>query len=741
MAAKATKKATQSSSLDTVILAGMLLLSIVPLLFYSRGVTRAFDLTKSAVLAWMWLLLGSWILLLSLRQGLKWLKTPLLLPVAGYALSLTLSTIFSITPTISFLGVYERQLGLMTQLTVMSLAFLYAGVLNRRDKFNIAVDTIIMVGTLNALVGILQFLGFDPLGFRFSYGTEAFGFMGNPDFFGPVMVITTFMAFGRLLTEAHTDNAWIWGPVFLVQFFSLTLTAQGGMMGLFGGLIVAVLCYFTFANHDDRKKSLGTLWKIGLVALLLFALSLFINQANRTANLVSAVLGSGAGFVLYVLLNTFFLDKRSHPKLWRASLALTVVVAVFLGIGIYVVDTVDPVTIAKYIANTAATRLVLWKHTVFYSLENTLHGRLFGIGIESFRRGFMQYKPLELSQLEPNVNYDDPHNNFLGILAKVGVVGFVFYLWMFVAGAKVMYRLLQSQDADRQKLLYLGLLAALLAYATNLVTIFDMLPSLIMFYVLLGLIMAAHNLHSTDQTEPKPLVKWTVWVAYALLLALGLYNGYYYLNAWKADSQFRYGLGNLQYYDANKDSISDQEQKLRILTSALYYMDQAMKYNPNESYYEINYIKGAQSYWDLTSTSSPNEAKSVAATAIAKAANYEQSTWAPENLNASLGNLYVKMGALNEGIDAYRKAVNWDKHFFSARMNLALLLRYRAQTYLSQKNTMLAKQDYEEAIGHIKHAQLVLKLTNSEDLIALRNQMALIQKTLEEELAGLEKGQ
>jgi len=107
-------------------------------------------LTKSAVFTWLWLVLGSWILFLSLWKDQKWLKTPLLIPIIGYALSLVFSTIFSITPVISFLGVYERQIGLIVQLQAISLAFILAGVVDRKNLLNIVVDTLIVFGTVNA---------------------------------------------------------------------------------------------------------------------------------------------------------------------------------------------------------------------------------------------------------------------------------------------------------------------------------------------------------------------------------------------------------------------------------------------------------------------------------------------------------------------------------------------------------------------------------------------------------------
>ena len=738
--AKKSQRRTSEGPTPVLLVTLSLILLVFPLVFYSRAVTRAFDLTKSAVFTWLWLVLGSWILFLSLWKDQKWLKTPLLIPIIGYALSLVFSTIFSITPVISFLGVYERQIGLIVQLQAISLAFILAGVVDRKNLLNIVVDTLIVFGTVNALVGISQFFGFDPLGFTSGYGTEAFGFMGNPDFFGPVMVITTFLTFGRLLSDLGSDNTWIWLTSFALQFFSLMVTAQGGVMGAFGGLTMGFLTFHTFFTGDDKKKNEKWLYAPLGVALALFVLTLLVFPANRMTDLLSAVLGIGVGLTLWAFINLVFLDRREHAKLWRFS-AILVVVVLAVGIfGVYEIYSLPPVTIAEKLGFTVGTRLVLWKHTIGFSIENTLDGKLFGIGIESFRRGFMPYKPLELSQLEPNVNYDDPHNNFLGVLAKAGIIGFVFYAWIFIAAAGMLYKTLKMAEPKKEKMLIIGIAAALVAYATNLVTIFDMLPSLMMFYALLGLIMASYNIYvrpTEEIKQAKPWVKPTTLIAWAVLLGLSLYNGYYYFNAWKAESYFRSGLGNMRYYESNQASLTD-EQKPQVIASSLYFLDKAMAYNPNESYYAINYLRAASYYWDLTQTASPDEANNVVATAIAKAQQYESTTWAPENLYATMANVYAKVGGLDKSIEYFEKAVNWDHQFYSARMNLAILLSNRAQLYLAQGNKDAARTDLNTALEHIKHAQEVLAITTNEELVKMRDQMASIQKSIESLLASIE---
>jgi len=46
------------------------------------------------------------------------------------------------------LGVYERQIGLIVQLQAISLAFILAGVVDRKNLLNIVVDTLIVLEQL-----------------------------------------------------------------------------------------------------------------------------------------------------------------------------------------------------------------------------------------------------------------------------------------------------------------------------------------------------------------------------------------------------------------------------------------------------------------------------------------------------------------------------------------------------------------------------------------------------------------
>lgn len=57
---------------------------------------------------------------------------------------------------------------------------------------------------------------------------------------------------------------------------------------------------------------------------------------------------------------------------------------------------------------------------------------LTGIGIETYRYAFMSHKSKRLEALDPMTNHDNPHNNYLYVLASFGILGLAAYLWLLL---------------------------------------------------------------------------------------------------------------------------------------------------------------------------------------------------------------------------------------------------------------------------------------------------------------------
>lgn len=72
---------------------------------------------------------------------------------------------------------------------------------------------------------------------------------------------------------------------------------------------------------------------------------------------------------------------------------------------------------------------------------------LFGIGVETYRYAFMSHKGRLLETRDPMTNHDNPHNNYLYVLASFGVLGLVAYLWMLVSAVRLALRFLRRREA------------------------------------------------------------------------------------------------------------------------------------------------------------------------------------------------------------------------------------------------------------------------------------------------------
>ncbi|MGQ9499461.1 MAG: O-antigen ligase family protein [Dissulfurimicrobium sp.] len=606
------------------------------------------------------------------------LKNPLSISLLVFIFALVLSTVFSITPLVSLFGVYERQMGLITQIQAVGMAFLTIIILNDRRKIYLFADFFILAGTVNAVVAIFQFFGMDITGFDIPLGTHAYGLQGQPDLFGSVMMFTIFLNFGRLFFVVSPVRRLMLGLALLIQtagiLFSLT---RGAWIGYLAGLLVFIVILFCFSDKENRRYNLKFILAILMLLLII-----------------------SAGAVL--VFSDFFVPR---------------------------------IISLLQLKGTAATRLILWQETLRFVWNNTIHGKVFGVGLESFRRAFMPFKPLYLSQLEPNVNYDDPHNNYLGILAKMGVIGFLAWaaVWLFTAQA--IFRLFRQRLSGEERVFLAGVIAALIAYAVDTMTIFDTAVSMEFFYVFIGIVVsltgvvrAREKVNSGDLGYPKktrtPLL---FFVAAPVMSVLVLVNSLYYLKAWAADNNFLYALGNIKYYEANR--IAAPHARLNILELTLSHLDAAIDLNPIESHYDVYYALASNYYYDVLKVQSPEAARYQLTRGIKRLIACKDVTWEPENLYMVLANAYVRLGDMDNAIRYFKVIVDdWDRQNFYTRYNLANLLMKRANKRMADGDAVGARNDLHEAVDELKKGEAVI--AGSDQFANIYRQMLDLEKKI-----------
>lgn len=685
-----------ASYLERYSFFGFLILVILPFLFFSRSVSCTFYISKSAVFAWAWMIFGIPALwLLRDSRVFDRLKTPISGSLLLFALTLVLSTVFSITPLVSLFGVYERQMGVMTQIQAISMTFLTIIILNDEKKIYLFADLLIIAASINAIVAIFQFFGIDFTGLSILLGTRAYGLQGQPDLFGSVMMFAVFLNFARVFSSGTSVKRMAFWLALLIQTIGIILSlTRGAWIGYIVGLLVFIVMVLSFPDKEHRKYH----FKLVLVSLSL---------------ILTICIGS------ILIFSDVFIPRIMSLLQFKG---------------------------------TSATRLLLWQETLRFSWENTIHGKLFGVGPEVFRRAFMPFKPLQLSQLEPNVNYDDPHNNYLGILVKMGITGLLAWITIWFFAARSIFRVFKQDLSSDEKILLAGLVAALLAYAVNALTIFDTVVSLVFFGVFLGIVVSLSNIVADKAVgkqnagimppgiivaqKAKHRTSWQFFVIMTMMSVLTVINGIYYFKAWVADNNFLYGIRGIKYYDSHHNAMTPSN-RIKFLGIILSRIDAAMVQNPIESHYAIYYTLASNYYYDASKNQFIDVARSQLNEGIKRLLAYKNITWEPENLYMALSDSYITLNDTNNAIKYLRIVVDeWDHQKFYTRYNLAVMLDKRADQMVTNGDIAGARNDLSEALDELIKGMAVIFHNNEFKNVYVR--MVDLEKKIKENLKKIE---
>ena len=168
---------------------------IIPI-FFNIYSSRIFEPDKITILRSLALLsLSAWIVKLIEEGGIEWKKesqdisffsflwhTPLIPPVIGLVIVYLLATIFSVTPSISFFGSYQRLQGTYTTFSYLIIFITIITNLRSRKQINRLVTTVILASLPVALYGVLQHYKIDPIPWGGNTSTRIASNMGNSIF-------------------------------------------------------------------------------------------------------------------------------------------------------------------------------------------------------------------------------------------------------------------------------------------------------------------------------------------------------------------------------------------------------------------------------------------------------------------------------------------------------------------------------------------------------------------------------
>ncbi len=466
-----------SRFLEAIIEAGWLAALIIVPLFFNVHSSRVFEPDKLSLLRSIALVMAlAWLVKLAneglgLRaedagEGIEprptlWRRirtTPLVLPTLFLVVVYLISTVFSLTPRISWWGSYQRMQGTYTTLSYILIFFMVLGHLRRPEQWRRIAFAIILTSLPIALYGILQRSGADPLPWGGDVRRRVAANMGNAIFVAAYLLMAFFLTLERLLVH-----------------FGRLLRTQDNKVGVADAVLAG--CYFaivviqtiTIFMTQSRGPFLG--WGAGLFVFMLMVLLGVRAWATGHTQSFGAFRGvlrwswlgwillavSGLAFlVVFNLPNSPLASLRSDPNIGRLGTAL------------------------DFEANTARVRTLIWQgaselvapHDPLLSPATGGEGDvtamspdrlnplrpLIGYGPEAMWVAFNRYYPPDLAHHESrNASPDRSHNETWDSLVISGALGFIAYMALFLSIFYFALKWLGLIRIRSQQLLFFGL--------------------------------------------------------------------------------------------------------------------------------------------------------------------------------------------------------------------------------------------------------------------------------------------
>ncbi len=418
-------------------------------------------------------------------------RLSLVIPVLALAVVYALSSFFSIAPSQSWWGSYERAQGAVT-FFCYGILFLIA-VMELRTSVQIRrLQYALILGSLPiAAQTILQFLGMDPLPWGSEIKLRASGSMGNPIFLGAYLVMVIPLTFGQVWnaagmarTESGRRSGWIlacgYAAALLLQIVALLCTqSRGPIIGLGVSIYIGVFIWLVLkrAPGEDRKAFPATAAVAGLVVPPVIAVIVRIAQKISPA---AGLVCLGAALVIIAVIY-FMLWRTAWGKrwFWLTWLAQTVALTLILAIGpARILGDNAPAfpmlgRLARLSDASASVRQCLWK-TAFNAMSSAAPGTLpngirdpyhslrpaIGYGPENIGFVASYYAVPELIIYHADNAVDRMHNETYDNLISTGFLGAILYLSLFAAVIYCSLRFFDLLNGKRETIVFGVFLAA-----------------------------------------------------------------------------------------------------------------------------------------------------------------------------------------------------------------------------------------------------------------------------------------
>ena len=505
--------------------AGWLIAIVAIPLFFNIHSDRVFEPDKLTLLRSIALLMaGAWLVGFIDRQGwdnVDWLKwnhpqsvwrMPFVLPVFLLVVVYIISTLFSVTPVVSWTGSYQRLQGTYTTLAYIVVFAMVATTMRTEAQVKRVITAVIITSIPISFYAILQHYGLDPLPWGGDTQRRVAGHMGNAIFIAAYLIMAVPLTIGRII-EAFTNilsdeelsyadviRASIYIFAVAIQIMAMVWTRSRGPfvgigVGMFAfGLIVLVSLRNSVGDQQRvRGKDIGYAVGLGSLVLLGLLVASFLPISPSNAFLVF-VAGIGLSVVVIFLLVSL---GRGWRWLWLSWL----MVAGFVGLWVILFnlpqelrEPLRPVPVAGQVIETldewrslpevgrlgrvleagertSRVRVLIWEGALDLIMPHeplrfpdgsedrwNLIRPLIGYGPESMYVAYNRFYPPELGTIEArNASPDRSHNETFDALVITGLLGFIVWQILYLSVFYYGFKWLGVIRSRRERNLLIGL--------------------------------------------------------------------------------------------------------------------------------------------------------------------------------------------------------------------------------------------------------------------------------------------
>ncbi len=481
---------------DTLLEMSWLLALILAPLFFNIHSDRVFEPDKITLIRSLAVFMLAVWLIKFVDSGqwrdwdwLKWSssnsiwRVPFVLPVVALAVVYLLSTLFSVTPTVSWAGSYQRLQGTYTTLSYLVIFGIIAVTMRTEVQWRRVVTLAIIISIPVALYGMLQRFGLDPLPWGGNVQNRIAGHMGNAIFIAAYLIMVTpltlariISSFKNILSDEELDAADIIRASIYIFAIAIQLMAIyfSGSRGPLLGLLLGVFVMVTILLVSLRNTAVDTNYTARDILLAFFSFIVGI-IALIAAVVLRPTIGDFASFALFIgllaLSGLTIFVLIALQKGWKWLWLSWIFIALFVGGWIIAFNTLsnqemagNPVTdtfiswrelpgvgrfgsLLEADRGNGLVRVLIWEGTLDLVTPHDPVRRpdgsadpfnilrpFLGYGPESMYVAYNSFYPPELATVEArNASPDRAHNETLDALVITGLLGFAIWQWLYLS--------------------------------------------------------------------------------------------------------------------------------------------------------------------------------------------------------------------------------------------------------------------------------------------------------------------